>query len=199
MALITCKECGAQVSTQAKACPKCGAPIAVSLAKPRSMFLWIVIPVVLAFFAIGQVSNFLKEREAAQRAENQRIADNGIRGHMTPEEFTQYKAREAAEKKAKVDAAEKKETMKLVRQIALSTIESDVKSVLNDPDSARFGAKQIRENPKAQTGFVACGYVNARNALGGYTGERGYIVVDRNARIDDGSEKFAFIWKEFCF
>jgi hypothetical protein len=33
MALISCKECGNQVSTLASACPKCGAPIAAAAVK----------------------------------------------------------------------------------------------------------------------------------------------------------------------
>ena len=37
MALINCKECGAQVSTQAKSCPSCGAKIK----KPTSIITWI--------------------------------------------------------------------------------------------------------------------------------------------------------------
>jgi DNA-directed RNA polymerase subunit RPC12/RpoP len=34
MALITCPECGSEVSDQAKACPKCGHPIAVAARMP---------------------------------------------------------------------------------------------------------------------------------------------------------------------
>lgn len=43
MALMKCKECGADVSTKANACPKCGAPAP----KPRSIG-----PLILAAFAI---------------------------------------------------------------------------------------------------------------------------------------------------
>ncbi|ENX22472.1 hypothetical protein F892_01714 [Acinetobacter vivianii] len=51
MALINCKECGVQVSTQAKACPNCGAKVK----KPTSIFTWIILVIVVfgIFAAIG--------------------------------------------------------------------------------------------------------------------------------------------------
>lgn len=35
MALINCPECGKQVSTQAKTCPNCGAPIDTAIRCPK--------------------------------------------------------------------------------------------------------------------------------------------------------------------
>lgn len=43
MALVKCGECGEQVSDQAKACPKCGAPPAK--AKPAGVPLWLMLAV----------------------------------------------------------------------------------------------------------------------------------------------------------
>jgi len=50
MALVTCKECGAQVSNSAKACPACGAPPP----KRTSTFTWIVAGFLV--FMIGRVA-----------------------------------------------------------------------------------------------------------------------------------------------
>ncbi|CAI3129912.1 double zinc ribbon family protein [Acinetobacter baumannii 1598530] len=44
MALTNCKECGAQVSTQAKNCPNCGAKV-----KKRSILKWIFLGFVILF------------------------------------------------------------------------------------------------------------------------------------------------------
>ncbi|XYS41428.1 hypothetical protein ACSUAE_15820 [Acinetobacter baumannii] len=44
MALTNCKECGAQVSTQAKNCPSCGAKV-----KKRSLLKWIFLGFVILF------------------------------------------------------------------------------------------------------------------------------------------------------
>ncbi len=43
MALVKCKECGEQVSTEAKTCPKCGA----KAPKKTSLFTWIVLIFIL--------------------------------------------------------------------------------------------------------------------------------------------------------
>ena len=40
MALVTCKECGHQVSDRAAACPSCGAPIAPVVFTPSPARLW---------------------------------------------------------------------------------------------------------------------------------------------------------------
>ncbi len=47
-------------------------------------------------------------------------------------------------------------------------VERGVKVVLKDPDSARFGPMKAGVNSAGKV-FV-CGYVNARNSFGGYTG-----------------------------
>ena len=50
MALINCKECGAQVSTQAKNCPGCGAKVK----KPTSIIIWIFLGLIV-FGIIGSM------------------------------------------------------------------------------------------------------------------------------------------------
>ncbi|WP_417522269.1 zinc ribbon domain-containing protein [Marinobacter sp.] len=51
MALVKCKECGSEVSSKAKACPKCGA----KAPKKTSLFTWFVLVVIVvsAFNIIG--------------------------------------------------------------------------------------------------------------------------------------------------
>ena len=48
MALIKCRECGSQVSTEAANCPKCGA----SVESQKSKLLWFV-GVVVVFLAVA--------------------------------------------------------------------------------------------------------------------------------------------------
>ncbi len=53
MALVKCKECGNEVSTEAKACPKCGASIAIILAKSADWWTpTLVVVVVLILIAL---------------------------------------------------------------------------------------------------------------------------------------------------
>lgn len=52
MALTACKECGNEISTKAKACPKCGAKV------PRfKWWLWIPLGLIFFFFLIGLTAN----------------------------------------------------------------------------------------------------------------------------------------------
>lgn len=59
-------------------------------------------------------------------------------------------------------------------------IERIVRQALRDPDSARFERVQVFYRTGA-----ACGYVNARNALGGYVGFTHFTMTP------DGSVEFA--------
>lgn len=202
MALVTCKECSSPVSTQAAACPHCGAPVAKPappVDRPRSLLLWVGVPMLLLAIGSAVVSDYSKKREAAKKAENMRIADKGLQASMSPAEFAEYKALEADIEKRKADAAAAKKDAELTRDVTLLMTESSVKAALKDPDSAKFGTRQMHANPKAKTGFTVCGYVNAKNSLGGYTGQKGYMVTDGFATIEDGSEKFAEAWKRLCF
>jgi hypothetical protein len=64
-------------------------------------------------------------------------------------------------------------------------IELDVKSRLNDPESARFS--DVSFNRTKRTG---CGFVNAKNRMGGYIGKTHFIIFpDGDLRFepsDDG-------------
>jgi hypothetical protein len=53
----------------------------------------------------------------------------------------------------------------------LDEIENEVKGALSDPESARFSRVVINKETK-----FACGYVNSKNNLGGYTGNRMFVA-----------------------
>ncbi len=40
MSLIQCKDCGTQISSSAKACPKCGAPVPVTIGPDQQQCPW---------------------------------------------------------------------------------------------------------------------------------------------------------------
>ncbi len=66
------------------------------------------------------------------------------------------------------------------KQVALdakdiASIREGVRRSLRDPDSARFGAIFATQKP-GQAMFV-CGYVNARNGFGGYSGDMPFVGV----------------------
>jgi uncharacterized membrane protein YdbT with pleckstrin-like domain len=75
MALISCPECGNQVSTAAPACPSCGFPVAAGTARARPspdtllaevrpswwrffwhlLFFWLIVPLIVAWIRRGTV------------------------------------------------------------------------------------------------------------------------------------------------
>ena len=56
-----------------------------------------------------------------------------------------------------------------------SAIEDAVRENLVDPDSAKFG--KVVEFTKKGGGQMACVMVNAKNRMGGYTGEEAFLLM----------------------
>lgn len=75
-----------------------------------------------------------------------------------------------------------------------------VKGALKDPDSVKFGHFWIvdQQNYSRETPGEACGFVNARNSFGGYTGLKRFIVSSGGAIEDDRTSHFAALWKQVC-
>ncbi|HEY3658239.1 MAG TPA: hypothetical protein VGL34_24990 [Steroidobacteraceae bacterium] len=108
MALVKCRECGKQISSDAEACPSCGR----KKPKATSTLTWIIAGI-FAFSIITAISNSGKSEDA----EAARLAA------MTPEQ----RASEAT-----VKAATEK------RSSAQYACKEFVKRSLNDPDAAQF-------------------------------------------------------------
>ncbi|WP_323117311.1 hypothetical protein [Klebsiella variicola] len=68
-----------------------------------------------------------------------------------------------------------------------------IKSSLKDPSSAKFSGEFIGKNG------AICGYVNAKNSFGGYTGETRYIFSEHFSAIDEGNDSFNKEWGRECY
>ncbi|MCZ7845741.1 hypothetical protein [Stenotrophomonas maltophilia] len=73
--------------------------------------------------------------------------------------------------------------------------ERAVRGELKDPDAAQF--KDVRANYTEEFGVVACGRVNAKNELGGYTSFRRFVFGDGRV-ILEGRDNVADAWAEAC-
>lgn len=141
MALIKCKECGANISTKAKSCPSCGAVAP----KRTSIFTWlvlifIVLPTAVAIFNAGMNAPEQKAKREADEAA--RVAA------MTPAQ----KAAEAREKQ--IDSAQ-------------AACRMFSKKALKDPDSAEFiGYSPAEANQDASVVNVQVTF-RATNSFGG--------------------------------
>jgi hypothetical protein len=58
-----------------------------------------------------------------------------------------------------------------------AAVEARVKGHLKDPDSAKFSQLNISKD-----GSVGCGFVNAKNSMGGYTGDQFFMLVGEELR-----------------
>ena len=95
---------------------------------------------------------------------------------ITPLWGERYTERQGYEK-VKEDLREQ-ETQE-IRKISIAQVA--VKGLLKDPSSADFSGEKVNSNS------VVCGYVNAKNSLGAYSGKDRYIF-NGAAYIDDGSD-----------
>lgn len=70
-----------------------------------------------------------------------------------------------------------------------------VRNSLKDPDSAEF--KDVYANYTEEFDVVACGKVNAKNGLGGYTGYKRFVSSGQSV-ILEGRDDLAKAWKDAC-
>tara|TARA_R110002051_G_C8596521_1_gene479718 strand:- start:323 stop:673 length:351 start_codon:yes stop_codon:yes gene_type:complete len=70
-----------------------------------------------------------------------------------------------------------------------------VKHHLKDADSAQFRDLFIREHEEM---VILCGWVNAKNSLGGYTGYHRFVTGGVNATWLEGHPDFFLYWDATC-
>ena len=93
---------------------------------------------------------------------------------------------------------------------AMRQAEDRVRQVLKDPDSAKFGSVHLIASinsvppPKPETDIV-CGYVNAKNSFGAYTGASRFIAIpgvvpaiEPSDTDANGYNQFFRIWNREC-
>lgn len=83
--------------------------------------------------------------------------------------------------------------------ILVDAVHTGVRAGLKDPESARFG---VTRGAVADGTMYACGYVNAKNSFGGYTGEKPYFGLFSNSSysvVSIGSDAISInIVNQFC-
>ncbi|WIH03957.1 hypothetical protein KHF85_13980 [Xanthomonas translucens pv. graminis] len=74
--------------------------------------------------------------------------------------------------------------------------ERAVRRELKDPDAAQF--RGVRANYTEEFGVVACGWVNTKNELGGYTGFRRFVFGGRTVILEK-RDALEAAWRASCF
>jgi len=116
-------------------------------------------------------------------------------GEPSPKQ-AQEPAAPPSEPERPMSAAEKKaQQEKWFGAETIVAAERAVRGELKDPDAAQF--RDVRANYTEEFGVVACGRVNAKNELGGYTGFRRFVFGDGRV-ILEGRDNVADAWAEAC-
>jgi hypothetical protein len=97
---------------------------------------------------------------------------------------------ELEQKYKQVKEEVRKEENEVVKLISISQM--GVKGLLKDPSSAEFSGEKV-----SKSGAV-CGYVNAKNSFGAYSGKARYISSGGQSAIDDGGQSFSDSWERLC-
>lgn len=118
---------------------------------------------------------------------------------MAPEVTEQERTKEAAaqaeeDRQEAVRDAEKAKRRRdeQERYTAIAAAKRLVTERMKDPESAKFGRVVRRESG------IVCGYVNAKNSMGGYAGEKGFIVMAGKAWLEADSADFGDTWNKHC-
>lgn len=84
------------------------------------------------------------------------------------------------------------------KRLPAAAIREAVKGKLRDPDSARFGRAFMTCGEKfaKQPMTFICGYVNAKNGFGGYTGDQPYMIIVDLGLVEASAS--AKDWNRYC-
>ncbi len=86
------------------------------------------------------------------------------------------------------------------RDANLSDAKAKVLAELKDPDSAKFREVDVikQVHPDTKHFGTVCGYVNAKNGFGGYTGFKPFMVMSGIPLLDSDSSAFRHFWNRDC-
>lgn len=104
-----------------------------------------------------------------------------------------------AAKRAELDSANaRRQAEALADRMLLSDAKERMRGRLKDPESAKFTeviVARVTGKP------IVCGYVNAKNSFGGYTGPKGFVMPKGGVPIgeDDLKERdWVTLWNQSC-
>jgi len=177
MALVKCGECGAQISSDAESCPKCG----YKQPKPTSTTTWVV--GILLVLTIGMcVSSQVQEESAKQE---QAKATQARLAAMTPEQRKAEDDRRAREQQEKRRADEAVNRATVGAQL--------LKKSMNNPDSFKLESALVIAN----TGAV-CYEFRGQNAFGAIVRGEAVLSSDSKKFLTNTDKGFTRLWNTEC-
>ncbi|MCL2656849.1 MAG: zinc ribbon domain-containing protein [Betaproteobacteria bacterium] len=198
MALVKCHECGNDVSTEAKTCPKCGAKVVLPKPpkRPTSRFAKIVGGVLLAVLFVARIITAGEERKEAERQASAAQAEQQRRAALTPEqrkaEDEAIAKRQAAED-AKHLAAEEAKTVKAIHLHNASAGATALKRASKDPDTFELKSAVLHSNG------TACYDYRAKNSFGAMLAGSAVLTTKGKILVQEvNGNAFAKVWNMEC-
>jgi len=200
MALAKCKECGADISTEAKTCPKCGVSKPVKPGKKSSRGAFIVFGVflVVLYIAMSPVKEMQKQDKEQEAA---RVTQEAARvASLTPEQ--RAAEAKAKEERAKTEAAKKaveekdkaKANAKRDAQLQMAGAGAlTLKSAMKDPEA--FELKSLIVKPNG----TACYEYRAKNGFGAtFPGSAVLSIKGKLLTQEHDGNSFVAVWNKEC-
>ena len=169
MALIACKECNNEVSTEARTCPKCGAKV-VEPKKPMSTTTKILIGL-FGFGVLAMVVSESGRKEDRENAEKQRIAA------LTPEQKTKEKADKS-----------KRNLQLQMAEVGASTLKKSMK------DPTAFDLTSLTVLPNGS----ACYEYRAKNSFGAIFPASAVLTKGKLLVSERDGNNFVEVWNKEC-
>ncbi len=176
MALTRCRECKKTISNRAKACPYCGA-----VCRRTSGCTWLVLILILGSIVFPLMfgrqfrSSGSGSESASQKSQPTEISPRPTQESPLPAPLSRIHSKAHAS--------------------VIPGAKRAVAAQLNDTDSAQF--KDVDFAWSEKTGNVAYGWVNSKNALGGYTGFQRFVANEKTVLLEEREpERTMAAWRE---
>jgi hypothetical protein len=189
MALIKCHECGKEVSTEAAACPSCGAkpkPAQTSSLKKKRSPIWLIIG---ALVIVGVIGSIFGESEDKHQDAKTPAAQATT---PPPQELSQEEMeKQIALLKQEHEATEKrKNEMHPIERFSIAAdVAKRIKASAHDPKSVKFEAAVSN-----QEGTIMCFEFRGKNAFGAFVKQDAIFI---NNKIISGSDN-PQTWNKHC-
>ncbi len=179
MALIKCKECKAEVSSAAKACPKCGHPVESEGGGIGCGGILVIL------FIIGIIAASMQSSDREDERQRQAAAEAARAAKLTPEQ-------KAAEAKAKAARdAEQKRRDDAVNRAAIGA--RILKKSAHDPERFKLESALVIDKTAS-----VCYEFRAPNAFGGLVAGRAVLSGDGKNFLTNTDSGFASLWNREC-
>lgn len=180
MALTTCKECSAAISTKAVKCPKCGAP----KKKKTSVFTWLV-TIILIFWLIGYIGQLSTTPTQKPTQASSKVEQKSVTADEVHHVFSYKKATEQSGETSWIFEGENKPPLNVSDKLEFVR---NVNSALNT-----IGLPTINRSVPERESLTGSRIHRGEFLWDDY--QKGPLLIHRNVCRDSNYKNYDCIWK----